>query len=264
MDILNKISGIYVIYNKITRQCYIGKSSCVKTRISTHKKLLINNKHVNTHLQNSFNIYKLYNFEFDLIEETPLEQLLHMENYWCNMLYTHNRKYGYNIQPINVLSTGLLFSDETRLKMSNSQKGKKKTETERIKMSKIRKGKPIHTEESKELIRKSNRKRSYTKETLLKMSLSAKNRVNRIFNPFANMSQEKRKAKCEKTKKKICQYDLNGVLINTFNGIVDATKYGFTMSGINGCCRKRTRKHREFVFRYENDPFSLDSDKRFK
>lgn len=99
-DILDKISGIYFIKNKINNKIYIGSSIDLKRRISAHKYLLKNNKHYNLYLQRAWNKNTFKNFEFiifetfDDIAEKELREK--EENYIKNFKSLYNQN-GYNI-----------------------------------------------------------------------------------------------------------------------------------------------------------------------
>lgn len=55
---------------------------------------------------------------------------------------------------------------------------------------------------------------------------------------------------------KVTKYDLNGNKIKTYNSMTEATKDGYTMSGIVCCVTGRQLSHSGFIFRYENDEFA--------
>jgi len=146
----NDVSAIYIISNAIDKKAIVGYSANAISRMYEHRRQLLNNSHSNKYLQNSFNKYGDKNFEFEILEEYEREFLPSMENWWANMLNTHNREYGYNIAPtgpylnpgmsqetINLQKevqkrkyqegyinpmTGKIHSDETRKKISDSVK----------------------------------------------------------------------------------------------------------------------------------------------
>ena len=63
-------------------------------------------------------------FKFELLEECEEEFLASQENYWCNILQKHIKKYGYNIQITNPNKQWKL-SIETKNKISKSNKIKR-------------------------------------------------------------------------------------------------------------------------------------------
>lgn len=73
--------GIYTITNVLTGQIYVVSALNFNKRFNEHKRLLKNNKHRNSYLQNSWNMYKEQNFRFqpeELVENKeeliPTEQ----------------------------------------------------------------------------------------------------------------------------------------------------------------------------------------------
>lgn len=82
---ITKISGIYKIVNKLDGKYYIGSSSNIKSRWSKHKTHLKNNYHWNQHLQNAYNKYKLENFEFIIVEQCSIDNLLIIEQKYLDI-----------------------------------------------------------------------------------------------------------------------------------------------------------------------------------
>ena len=98
-----KISGIYKIVNKVNGKYYVGSSNdmCSKFgRWYQHKKRLIKNTHINEHLQNAWNKYGESNFEFSIVEQCDIDQLLMIEQKYLDVVKT-NRRAVYNIQFIS-------------------------------------------------------------------------------------------------------------------------------------------------------------------
>lgn len=111
--------GVYIIQNKINNKVYIGASKDTYNRLCDHKVRLRNNSHHNIHLQSAFNKYGEENFIFDVLEDCDEQYIYSQENYWCNMLNTHDRKYGYNIDPTTPEGK-CAVSEETKIRMSVS------------------------------------------------------------------------------------------------------------------------------------------------
>jgi group I intron endonuclease len=176
------MGGIYTITNSVNGKIYIGCTKDFEIRCYTHFNNLKNNKHSNEHLQNSFNKYGKNNFNFEILEECDELLLTSQENYWCNMLNTHDKKYGYNIKPTSPDYNGKI-SNETKLKISKSNSGKKRTQETinklkiakknisnetRLKMSSSQKNKKV-SDKTKKLISIASKKRKVTKESIEKM-----------------------------------------------------------------------------------------------
>jgi group I intron endonuclease len=90
-----RISGIYVIHNRVTGGLYIGSAIDVLKRIRIHLDDLRKNKYKNTYLQRVWNKYREHDFEFCLIEKVKhRENLVEREQYWIDY---YNPEY--NIAP---------------------------------------------------------------------------------------------------------------------------------------------------------------------
>lgn len=120
-----KRSGVYTIENIVDGKMYVGYTTNFYARKSKHWGRLKSNRHTNQHLQNAINLYGIENFKFEILIECEEEYLASEENYWCNILNVHNRKYGYNILPTGP-NGRTIVSEETKKKISNSTKRNKK------------------------------------------------------------------------------------------------------------------------------------------
>ena len=91
------MQGIYKILNLQTDKVYIGKSVNIEKRVKRHFTLLKSNKHLNTHLQNSYNLYGEHSFEVSVLEEVLDESLLNdREKYWIKQYRSDSVEFGYN------------------------------------------------------------------------------------------------------------------------------------------------------------------------
>lgn len=121
---MNKTSGVYLITNIVDNKLYIGESVNVYKRLNMHKNSLRRGDHVNTHLQNAFNLHGEESFEFSLLEEHPPEFTKSFENYWVNMLGTIDCRYGYNMRSTSPYGRSS-HTEESRIKISSSGGGGK-------------------------------------------------------------------------------------------------------------------------------------------
>lgn len=166
-----RVSGIYMIRNKVNNKFYIGSSKNCYTRLTTHFSFLKNKNHNNSKLQNAVNKYGINNFELLLLEIVENNELVNREQFYLNTLlfaddFINNKsnkftKLGYNINPIAHSALGVVRSEEDKRKMSersrgkgNNMYGKKHTPETIVYQSKIKIGKknPMygkkHTEET--------------------------------------------------------------------------------------------------------------------
>lgn len=238
---INNKSGIYTITNLIDNKIYIGFCQNFRTRSNDHKITLLHGKHGNEYLQRAYNKHGSENFIFEILEECDKEYLVSQENYWANMLNVHNRSYGYNIQPthpnnykihsnetkikISKTTKGIKKSETTKQKMSNAMRGKLKTKSHKINLSKSKIGKKMHTK-TKESLKLANTGRIHSLEEKLKRANSRKN--------------------------PIIQMDLNGNFIKEWKSAVDAKKeLSIIGAHIYACCKGKRNSSNNFKWRYK-------------
>ena len=220
-----EISCIYTITCLIDNKIYIGRTIKWSKRKVVHKSLLKNNKHKNTHLQNAWNKYGESNFSFEILEEYEPEFLCSMENWWCNMLNSHNENYGYNIEPTSPFGV-ISCAKETKEKLSKIHKNRIISNETKQKMSKSQTCK----KRSKESIKKgieTKKKNGY------KMPELSKNKISEFF------------------KKPIYQMDLEENIIKKFDSTLDASKIlNLSRFGITNCLNKKTKTSGGFKWKF--------------
>lgn len=123
--------GIYKITNLKNNKCYIGQSVNINERFTSHKWYLKNNRHVNIKLQRAWNKYGEDNFKFEIIEECNKEVINEREIYFIKHFNACSSK-GYNL---TYGGNSEIPSEETKIKMSKAQTGKKSTKETRLKLS---------------------------------------------------------------------------------------------------------------------------------
>lgn len=187
MDINIKISGIYKITSP-TGRIYIGSSKDVYYRRHQYE---IKHCKEQPRLYRSLLKYGFENHIFEILEECSIENLYPLERAWGDFYNVLSRNIGLNCSLPGYGELKVIFSnesilkmsnssknisDQTRLKMSKSQKGKKLSEEHKQKISLSHKGKiqGSMSEEQKLKISLSNKGRTVSEETRNKMSLSTK------------------------------------------------------------------------------------------
>jgi len=136
-------SGIYKLI--INKKIYIGSAIDLPKRLRSHYNGLISKKHVNRHLQNSFNKYNSIDFEIIEFVDNP-EYLLEREQFYFDTMHPQM-----NIAKIAGNQLGLIHSKETRKKISAVQKGKKLSDETKKRMSISKKGVAITDEHKKNI-----------------------------------------------------------------------------------------------------------------
>ena len=261
-----KIPGIYIITCLSNNKHYIGRSVNCKERLSKHKSLLKEGRHPNIHMQSSFNKYD-GNFSYEIIDDYLVESLPSMENWWCNMLNTHDRKFGFNIEPtspygkirssketierIRVSNTGKKVSDETKKKLREINLGNKASEETVLKLQKNKRcmkvdfyeksGKFLQTFKS---IREAERETN-TNAKSIRLCISGEFNIvkSHIFkNHGEYLSKEEiyeRNSKSHDSMKvKVLGYYLDGIKIGEFTSYYEAGKFtNLDPYKISLCCR---------------------------
>lgn len=116
-------SGIYIIYNLIKGNFYIGSAINLNKRKNLHFSDLNLNKHTNIKLQNSYNKYGRNNFIFEAIETVQSEDLLAFEQLYLNIFF--NTKECYNLLPTAGSQLGYKHSVSSKKKMSETRISRK-------------------------------------------------------------------------------------------------------------------------------------------
>jgi len=195
-------SGVYAIINKVNNKLYVGSASCFYNRLHAHYSELINNKHANSYLQNSWNEYGEESFYFEIIEFVDIienkDLLIEREQYWLDYYQSYIRDKGYNLQPCSKNALGYKHSEETKKKLSKLRSGKgnhnygKVTPPEvREKISESLKGKMLgvkFTEDHKRKISKANRGKKMSDDAIKKSSESRKGMYIGEKNPSAKLT----------------------------------------------------------------------------
>lgn len=218
------IAGIYCIINNITGKLYIGSAINLEKRKNEHFCALAYNRHKNQHLQNSVNKYSLNMFSFQVIELVDDKKtLIPREQFWINETRSYNSENGYNILPTAGSNLGVKFTNEHKTKLSNANKGKKRSvstcqkigiskkgqifsDTHRAKLSIASKGKnnhnygKKHSQETRQKISNANKGSKLLDSTRLKISEALRGEKN----PFYGRTHTKKSREKISEKRKYC------------------------------------------------------------
>lgn len=123
MEKFTKNSGIYCFENLINGKKYIGRAKKIRTRINQHLRQLKLGIDQCVALQNAWNKYGEENFVVSVVEECSFEELDNREIFWIREFHSHVTEDGYNLSwGGNVTFGGLKHSEETKRKISESEK----------------------------------------------------------------------------------------------------------------------------------------------
>jgi group I intron endonuclease len=210
--------GIYKIISPNTK-IYIGQSIDIQKRFLSYLKLYKKNRS-QIKLYNSFLKYGVKKHIFEIIEECDIELLNERERYYQDFYDVLNKGLNCNLTKTSVLK--LIFSEETKKKISESKKNNKYWVGRN------------HSQETKDKMSLSRKNLLPTKETKDKISKSLKNHIvtNETRKKISENSQKfwLGKKRDNKTKLKMSQSkDWNKIVLDLNNGvfyksIIDAEK----------------------------------------
>lgn len=119
----NSPSGIYKITNTVNGKCYIGSAVNFHSRKSGHRRSLIKGTHHSAYLQSAWNKYGEQAFVFELVELVhEKDGLIAAEQRWMDADLP-----AYNICRAAGSPLGVKHTQETRSKISASNKGRVKS-----------------------------------------------------------------------------------------------------------------------------------------
>lgn len=168
-----RISCIYIIFNKINNKFYLGSTNDFTKRKKEHLRQLLKNKHHSKYLQRAFNLYGVNNFTIDIYQYCNKKDLLNLEQYYLNI---YKPKY-------NVSKSAICPMLGRKHNKSTIEKFKKRTFPKgTLSPNWGRK----HTEEFKEKRRQARIGYKHKNSTILKMKETAKK-----INPIARIDRTK-------------------------------------------------------------------------
>lgn len=163
-------SGIYIIRNNTNNNIYVGSSYNINKRRINHFLQLKKNRHQNKHLQASYNLYGESSFDFEVVLLCHRDLLLFYEQQFIDQLNPE-----YNLYRVAGSPVGYKHKDKTKVKISESLKGKKK----------IIHNKRVYSLEDKakyaERIKTRTLGKIVSDQTKQKLSYSHKGKVKRIY-----------------------------------------------------------------------------------
>jgi len=269
-------SGIYQIKNLVTNKVYIGSAKNFNERFAKHKRLLKNKKHPNIKLQSSYDKHGVGNFIYEKLELVEVELLIINEQKWLNNILKANtdskffKNNGYNLSKVAGSTLGYKFSEESKIKMSNSKLKSNSEYHKFIKEKSINCEKDFYKIENDEMITtdldKSNPfyGKKHSNETKIEMSNQKKGNKNPHFgkgpmlgkvmtDSHKNKIGVANSGKNNKKSKPVLQYDLEMNLINEWDSAGIAAKtLKLSVGNLWMCCNGKARTSYGFIWRYKN------------
>lgn len=124
VDDVPRCAGVYEIRNDRHGLRYIGSSVNLRRRWKFHLYCFRTGKHHSQRMQRTYDKYGEGIFTFHVLELCEQQLRLVAEQRWLDSTNAASRRDFYNASPTAGSNLGFAVSDETRKKMSKSQKGR--------------------------------------------------------------------------------------------------------------------------------------------
>jgi len=208
---INLNCGIYQIRNVVTGFCLAGQSMRLKQRPGEHWNDLKNNKHDNSHMQNSYNKHSREFFVFEILLYCEPEELTRYEQFFVDKYVFLGLAYNTCRECVDS-PKGIKRSEETRGKMREAWKNRAPmTEETRKKISEANSNPSEETlEKMSEAQRGENHPmygKHHTEETLEKMSEATKSRppVSKETRKSMSIAAKNKPSITEETRKRMSE-----------------------------------------------------------
>jgi len=137
-----KQGGVYQIVNTENGKRYIGSAKCFKHRWGTHLRHLVQGKHHSQYLQRAWNWHGQDVFKFEVLLLCAPEDAIFYEQRAMDFYKSANHKKGYNVAPAAGGQLGFRHSDLSKLNMSITRTGSKRTDEQRKVQSAAQRSRP--------------------------------------------------------------------------------------------------------------------------
>ena len=190
--------GIYGIRNLLNGKVYIGKTGMnFGDRWDSHRSLLNNGKHDNSHLQKAWDKYGQDNFEFIIIEDCGIDELSDREKYYIKLYKDMGLAYNIHDGGDEGYNLGKHLSEETKRKIGEKNRinglGRKASDETKEKMAKSHTGMKYApmSEEGKKNIQQAQQK--YFEQNPKKLCIDDAIEIRRLYKDGMNYSEIARK-----------------------------------------------------------------------
>lgn len=214
---LKNMGYIYLRKNKINGKCYIGQTVNVKRRNNDWNNLNI--KYGGHTVENARKKYGTDGFTFEILKECPNDEMNEWEMYYIKK-YNSKAPNGYNATDGG--DSTCERTEEIKMKISISKRGKKHSVETKTKMSVAQKGKS----KPKVADALKGRKRP-------DITAALKGKYN---------------TKCSKPVEALDK--TTGKVVYVFPSAKEAERHGFYNSNISDCCNGKRKSHKGYIWRY--------------
>lgn len=230
--------GIYKITSP-SKKVYIGQSINIKNRFIEYKK---NNCKSQKILYNSFLKYGFKNHKFEILCECEILELNNKERYYQD-IFECIGKNGLNCKLTSSNDKSGKLSNETKLKISISNKLKKNSPETRKKISIANKGKIISYETKLKMSKKATG-RKHIEDTIEKIRISLMGNKRLLGNKLSEYQLQKLKE--SKNREKFVLDTQTGVFYESAKEVSDL--YGFKQSTFRCKLNGNSKNNTKFIY----------------
>ena len=259
---------IYVRPNLINGKKYVGQAVDIERRQRKWNNL--NQPYAGKAINAARKKYGIDAFDFEILKECEDEELDFWEMYYIKELNTKAPN-GYNLTDGGDGMKGYHWSEESKIKLSETNKGRHLSEEAKKKISRTLKGrkKPPLSEETKKKLSEAAKRRTFSEEYKKKLSETFKGRTfseetrrklseslkGRTFSEERkrNISEAKKGIPNLKLSKPVLQIDKNtNDVIAEFPSIHQVERdLGLNFKNISSCCNNKRKTAYGFIWRYK-------------
>lgn len=260
-------SGIYMWRNKITGRVLVGQTCDFKSRKAKYLSALRKGTYGNKHFQRSWTKHGEDAFEMIILEHLyNIAFLTGFEQAYVDYYRTLPGGVYNEVGPVDCPRRGAIVSEETKLKLSKINLGKKQSDDTKRKKSVAAKGKII-SDAQKQQISLRHKGKTVSLETRQKLSAAFKGKPGHAQSEEAKIKigngNRGRKASAE-TKKKLSEahvgqknehrfrsierFDSATGEAVQYESIAAAARSGFSASKIGEACRSESHRYRGFLW----------------
>lgn len=196
-------SGVYAIVDTTDGRTYIGSSVDIPRRFRQHKRMLNLGKHANAHLNRAWAAHSPEAFYFKILLFCAPDQVLTYEQRAIEAFDAVVR--GFNQLPVAGSTAGRKHTEAARAKMSEAHIGRITTERARENMRRGQANRPPPSEETRARRRAAMLGRTFSEETLRKMSEAHKGRILTPEQKARQIAAQTGKKRTSETRQKIAE-----------------------------------------------------------
>lgn len=273
--------GVYSITNRLNGKRYIGQSHNIEARWRREKG---HYPALNDHILRAFKHYGIENFAFEVLCECRENELSELERFIIAELETYNPEKGYNKTfggdgcaptaetrlKMSESAKGKVISAEARKKISEHHKGRKKSPDTLRRMSESQKGHAVSIETRRKMsinatgrpvsdatrqkLSAAFKGRVYSAETIKRMGESAKTRApHKVSDETKKKMSRARQGGKHPRARPVLQYGRDGVFIREFACTSDADRFfGVRRSNICSAAQGKRPAAMGYVWEYKD------------